>query len=88
MQSLWDGLWSSELVLNKVKSPHEVELIQGHGIKVTQLKDIVVSLEKDLGPVPSAAGADFVDLIQMGLYAKQDVPANISARTSLRQKRA
>jgi len=65
MQSLWSGNWSSELVLNVVKSQHEVELIQGHGIKIIQLKDVVESLAKDRGLVNSAASADFIDLIHM-----------------------
>ena len=69
MQSLWSGVWSSELVLNVVKSQREVQLIQGHGIKVTQLNEIVASLAKDRGLVSSAAGADFIDLIHMGAYA-------------------
>lgn len=87
MQSLWSGDWSCELVLNIVKSQQEVELIRGHGIKVTQLKDIVVSLAKDRGLVNSAAGADFIDLIHMGASAQHGAPADVSASASLRQKR-
>jgi len=73
MQSLWSGNWSSELVLNVVKSQHEVELIQSHGVKIIQLKDVVASLAKDCGVVNSAASADFIDLIHMGAYAEVSV---------------
>jgi len=65
MQALWRGSWSSELVVNVVKSEDEVELIRGHGIMVHRLPDIIASLGKGEFPVPSASGADFVDLIQM-----------------------
>jgi hypothetical protein len=73
MQKLWSGNWSSELVLNVVKSQQEVDLIQGHGIKIIRLKDVVASLAQDRGLVNSAASADFMDLIHMCAYA--DVPA-------------
>ena len=73
MQSLWSGEWSSELVLNNVKSQNEVELIIGHDIKVIWLKDIINSLAGEKFPVSSAAGADFIDLIHMGAYAQQVV---------------
>lgn len=79
MQSLWRGEWSSELVLNVVKSQHEVELIRGHGIKVIWLKSIVSSLANGKFPINSAAGADFIDLIHMGAYAQQGVQADGSA---------
>lgn len=75
MQALWQGSWSSELVLNAVKSPHEVQLIRNHGIKVLWLKDIVAALTQEQFPVSSAAGADIVDLIQMGALAGQDADA-------------
>ena len=68
MQSLCSGPWSTELVLNVVKCPHEVDLIRGHGIKIHDLKDIIMSLVKNRGVVKSAAGADFIELIQMGAH--------------------
>lgn len=71
MQSLWQGAWSSELVLNAVKSPQEVELIRSHGIKVIWLKNIVSSLANGQFLVGSAAGADFVDLIHMGAHTQE-----------------
>ena len=70
MKKLWNGEWSSELVLNAVHSQEEVELIEKCGVKVLRLKDIVVSLAQNRGPVASASGADFVDLIHMGAAAK------------------
>lgn len=64
MKKLWNAKWSSELVLNNVKSQDEVNLIQSHGIKIFWLKDIIEALSKNKFPVTSAAGADFIDLIQ------------------------
>jgi hypothetical protein len=71
MQSLWPEEWTSELVLNVIKSDPEVELIRGHGIKIIWLKDIITSLADEKFPVKSAAGADLIDLINMGAYAQQ-----------------
>ena len=39
--SLYDGDWSFELVVNKVKFPEELEIFEQLGIKVHYLKDIV-----------------------------------------------
>lgn len=66
MQTLWKGSWTSELVLNIVKSETEVDLIRQHGVSVMWLPDIVASLEKGKFPVQSASGADLVDLLHMG----------------------
>jgi len=63
MSRLWAGEWSSELVVNVVKSEAELDLIAGHGIKVLRLKDILTSLTEDSSVVRRAGGADFVDLI-------------------------
>lgn len=73
MKSLWQEQWSSELVINKVKSEDEVALIQGHGIKVIRLQSVVSELAKPGNY--SAAGADFVDLIHMSGEAQQSAPA-------------
>lgn len=67
MEKLCSQKWSSELVINVVKSPKEVEMIESHGIKILHLSDIVRDLGKEKFIVNSASGADFVDLIQMGL---------------------
>lgn len=87
MQSLWPGVWSSELVINVVKSQREVELIRSNGVSILHLKDIVGSLSTPGGLVPSAAGADFINLIHMGAYAQPAVAADVVASASLRQRR-
>lgn len=71
--ALWDGDWSSELVVNEVKSKEELNLIAGHGINVLQLKDIIFSLAHDPFVVGSASGADIIDLIHMGAHANDKV---------------
>lgn len=66
MAALWNGRWSSELVVNVVKSEDELKLIASHGITILRLPDIVSSLANDSFPVGSACGADIIDLIHMG----------------------
>ncbi len=58
--------WSSELVLNNVKSQKEVELIASHGIKIHRLTEIIQDLSDKEFFIQSASGADFVDLVNMG----------------------
>ena len=72
MASLWNGNWSSELVVNVVKSEDELKLIAVHGIKILRLNEIVSSLANDSFVVGSACGADIVDLIHMGSRAQGD----------------
>lgn len=77
MESLWRGPWSSELVINEVKSEAEVELIANHGITVHRLRDVVNELREPEGfVVKSAASADFIDLLQMGADAQQGAGAD------------
>lgn len=71
MSTLWKGNWSSELVVNNVKSEDELTLIANHGIKILRLADIVKSLGTSKHIVGSAAGGDFVDLIQMGSLLRE-----------------
>lgn len=66
METLWSGEWSSELVINNVKSEQEVELIAEHGITIHRLPEIVRELQTNEFPIKSAAGSDFIDLLQMG----------------------
>jgi hypothetical protein len=66
MIALWNGEWSSELVVNVVKSEKELNLIASHGIKILRLNDIVSSLANESFVVGSASGADIIDLIHMG----------------------
>ena len=63
MKTLWDGEWSAELVLNKFKSPQEVDLIRGHGIEIIQLDDVLKELRGDW--VFATSGADLVDLVSL-----------------------
>lgn len=65
MQSLWKGDWSCELVANVVKSEDELRLIEGYGIKIHRLHEIISSLARDRFLIASACGADIVDLIHM-----------------------
>ena len=66
MSSLVPAKWSSELVINNVKSEKEVELIQSHGIKIIRLSKVLSDLQQKEFIVKSASGADFVDLVNMG----------------------
>ncbi|MEO1766553.1 hypothetical protein [Thiobacter aerophilum] len=70
MAKLWGGEWSSELVVNVVKSEEELKLIASHGIKILRLNEIVSSLVKDSFVIGSASGADIVDLIRMGSHVE------------------
>lgn len=72
MAKLWNGEWSSELVVNVVKSEEELKLIACHGIKILRLSEIISSLAKDSFVIGSASGADIVDLIHMGSQARRD----------------
>lgn len=72
MRTLWDGQWSSELVINNVKSEREVALIAEHGINIHRLTDIVIELRREDFPIKSAAGSDFIDLLQIGGSIHQD----------------
>ena len=70
MAKLWNGDWSSELVVNVVKSEEELKLIAGHGIKILRLNEIVSALARDSFVIGSASGADIVDLIHMGSHTR------------------
>jgi hypothetical protein len=71
MQTLCDGHWTSELVINNVKSEQEVGLISEHGITIHRLSGIVRELnDSSTFPIKSAAGSDFIDLLQMGTKTK------------------
>lgn len=66
MRRLFPSPWTSELVLNNVKSAEEVELIRAHGITIHRLPGIIGEMSAGHGEIQSAAGADFFDLISMG----------------------
>ena len=64
--SIFLSKWTSELVLNVVKDERETELIRGHGIVVHRLPDILDQMNQNSNVIKSAAGADFIDLLQLG----------------------
>jgi hypothetical protein len=70
MAKLWGGDWSSELVVNVVKAEKELELIASHDIKIRRLSEIISDLATESFLIRSASGADFVDLIHMGLHTR------------------
>ncbi len=71
MAKLWNGDWSSELVVNVVKSEQELKIIASHGIKILRLSEIIAALAKNSFVIGSASGADFVDLIHMGYHVQK-----------------
>lgn len=71
MAALWPGTWSSELVVNIVKHEQELEFIAAQGIKILRLSEIVSSFSQGRFVVPSACGADIVDLIRMSSGADE-----------------
>ena len=60
---LFDGQWTSELVVNNFKHPEELNLIREEKITVHNLSDVIVALRQGNSIVPKAAGADFVELV-------------------------
>jgi len=66
MDMLCSGCWSSELVINNVKSQDEINLLRSHGITILHLRDIIQALAERNFPLQSAAGSDFVELIHLG----------------------
>lgn len=67
MQRLAPGEWTRELVIHRVKSADEVRLIQQLGITVHHLSQIVRELATTKSLVPSASGADLIDLVQIAV---------------------
>ena len=67
MKELAPVKWSSELVINNVKSECEVKLIENHGIKIIPLTEIINELHRKEFVIQSASGADFVDLVNIGV---------------------
>jgi hypothetical protein len=66
MQLLAPAKWSSELVINNIKSMEEVNLIKERGIKIIALSEVIADLHDKKFIIQSASGADFVDLINIG----------------------
>jgi hypothetical protein len=66
MRSLHPGPWSTELVINQVTSENEVSLLEAHNVKILRLAEIVNALTTQRFLIRAAAGADIIDLIEMG----------------------
>ena len=75
-KSIFPSKWTSELVLNVVKDDREIELIRAHGVLVHRLPDILDQMNHPSNVIKSAAGTDFIDLMQLG--SKLDKPTQIS----------
>lgn len=65
IQALCPKKWSSELVVNNVKSEEELAYIQAEGIKLISLSTIVGELNEKEFILQSASGADFADLVNL-----------------------
>lgn len=63
--SLCPGDWTKELVVGKVKHEEEISLLQGAGVTVNRLKDILEEMAGRQHLVRAAAGADLYDLMRL-----------------------
>ena len=64
--ALFQGKWNFDLVIHHVKFPEELKLIEGHGIKIYQLNEMVANLSKKKTLIQSAAGTDLLELVMLG----------------------
>lgn len=62
-QSLSSGDWTFELVVHRIKYPHELKFIRAEGVIVHRLSKIAKELARTTGPIAKAAGGDLVDLL-------------------------
>lgn len=62
-QRLVPGSWEFELIVNVVRHPEELQIIEEQGIRVRNLTDIVSELKHSSSAIPGASGSDLVDLI-------------------------
>ena len=65
IESLFPINWSTELVVNNVKSEEELKYIESEGVKLTRLSEVIKELNKNDFKIKSASGADFSDLIHL-----------------------
>jgi hypothetical protein len=65
LKSLCSGNWTSELVINNVKSEEEIALIANHGIRVIRLPSIIKELNTQTFMIQSASGSDFAELLNL-----------------------
>ena len=63
---LFDGVWTREFVVHKIKHPEELDIMREQGITVLQMKDIVSEMLSTSTQVPSASGSDLLNLMQLG----------------------
>lgn len=83
LMSFGEEPWSKELVLHNVKSQDEVELIKGHGIKTTQLADIVKELRTMKTSIKSAAGADLLELMHLASSGDETLAESVEAASKI-----
>lgn len=62
-EKLFPGIWSFELVVNKVFCVEELDLFSEAGIKVLHLRDILLELKNNTTLIKKASGTSLVDLI-------------------------
>jgi hypothetical protein len=69
---LFDGAWTRELVVHKLRYPMELEFIRAAGVTVHELTAVITSLRRKNTIVPRAAGADFIELVTGFNLDRQD----------------
>jgi hypothetical protein len=57
--------WTRELVINKYKFQREIELIREQGAQIRLLSEIISELQSSKMLLESAAGGDFVNLVNL-----------------------
>lgn len=65
MQQLCPGEWTRELVINKAKHPEEVTEIEGQGVSIHYLVDIVRQMTAGHFIIDRAVSGDFVDMVNL-----------------------
>lgn len=63
LASLAPGPWSRELVIHRVRSEAEVDLIRGYGVQILRLSEIIDEIATGASMISSASGGDLLDLI-------------------------
>jgi hypothetical protein len=64
-ESLYPGKWQYELVVNEVRHPEELPLIEKEGVKILHLANIIAELRLSKTCIKSAAGRDLVELVML-----------------------
>ena len=66
-KKLFQGTWSYELVIHKIKFPQELDLLKEQGILIHNLDEIVASLsDGHTTMIPRASGSDLFELVMLG----------------------